>query len=355
MADCFSYTDFTDIVQSVTPFSHRCFSLFSKLFVKSNFSLPLHSIALHDKYTYDFGLIHRTRTPPHFSEDRIEISKYTYNLIDYSSIYTNLLPFPYSTDCYKYTNEEKSVLNFKSKEDCIVKHLERKEFAKCGCNKRWSYREFGDKYFSNKCPESTECQLDANSEVRLLEKVCKNNCYNEYFMDKFYKPVFNEYYLKEGADDTLFIVKKSKNYEITFNYLPKMNLVEFLCSVGGLVSMWFGISVYDIALIFMNKFKERIIHFVLLTKFEKLILIVVNIEEFIYSKCKKIFRKITIIVFSILMFRQIIQVINSYYSYEIVTRFEVQKIKVLPHIRFNMTFIPYLFKFQSKIQENNTI
>jgi hypothetical protein len=86
----------------------------------------------------------------------------------------------------------------------------------------------------------------------------------------------------------------------------------------------------------MNEFKKRIIHFVLLTKFEKLILIVVKVEEFISSKYKKIFPKITIIVFSVIMFHQIIQVINVYYSYEIVTRFEVQKIKVLPHIRFSI-------------------
>jgi hypothetical protein len=37
------------------------------------------------------------------------------------------------------------------------------------------------------------------------------------------------------------------------------------------------------------------------------------------------------------MFHKIITVINIYYSYEIVTRFEVQNIKFLPQIRFSIT------------------
>ncbi len=32
-------------------------------------------------------------------------------------------------------------------------------------------------------------------------------------------------------------------HEILFTYLPKMNLIEYLCSVGGLIPMWFGFSV----------------------------------------------------------------------------------------------------------------
>ncbi len=41
-----------------------------------------------------------------------------------------------------------------TREDCFVKHLERREFEECGCNKRWFYRDFGNENFSNKCPES---------------------------------------------------------------------------------------------------------------------------------------------------------------------------------------------------------
>jgi hypothetical protein len=31
------------------------------------------------------------------------------------------------TDCYDYKREEKSLIRYKSREDCIVKHLERRE------------------------------------------------------------------------------------------------------------------------------------------------------------------------------------------------------------------------------------
>jgi len=184
------------------------------------------------------------------------------------------------------------------------------------------------------CPEPTKCKFDVISEINILDKICKNNCFNEFFMDKFYKPSFNNYYLLMETNATLFKVAKSKNHELSVNYLPKMNLVEYLCSVGGLISMWFGISVYDIALILMKELKKRIIPFIVFIKLEKLFPTFLKFKESISSKIKKKFPNITIIVFSVLMFHQLITVMDIYLKYEIVTRFEIEKIKHLPLVRF---------------------
>ncbi len=59
---------------------------------------------------------------------------------------------------------------YNSREDCFVKHLERKELAKCGCNKKWSYRAFGTGNFSHICPESVKCDFDSKNEISSLEK-----------------------------------------------------------------------------------------------------------------------------------------------------------------------------------------
>ncbi len=52
-----------------------------------------------------FGLIYQSGTPPHFTGNKFEIINSSFNLIDCSSIITELLPFPHSTDCYDYRRE----------------------------------------------------------------------------------------------------------------------------------------------------------------------------------------------------------------------------------------------------------
>jgi hypothetical protein len=173
-------------VESLTLFSHRCLSLYSHLFDEK--LMPTNrtyfQVMVENNFKI-FALIHQSGTPPHFTGNKIEIINSSLNIIDYSSINTKLLPFPHSTDCYDYRREVKLVNGYNSREDCFVKHLERKEFAKCGCNKKWSYRASDQQNFSHICPESVKCDFDSKIEMNSLEKICKNNCYNEHYLDQF--------------------------------------------------------------------------------------------------------------------------------------------------------------------------
>jgi hypothetical protein len=175
----------TEIVESVTTFSQRCRSYFSQLFDNKSLSIINYFYLYIDNNISAFALIHQKKTPPHFARQKIEISKSTVTTIDYTRIVTKLLPFPYSTDCYDYGNNENPVLSYKSREDCIVKHLEKKEFNECGCNKRWFYGYSRHQNLSNICQKSIECKFNAKSEMKLLEIICKTNCLNEYFMNIF--------------------------------------------------------------------------------------------------------------------------------------------------------------------------
>jgi hypothetical protein len=328
--------DFSKLVESVTPFSHRCLSVYSHLLDEK--LMPTNKAffqVMFDGNLKVFGLIHQSGTPPHFTRNKIEITNSSVNIIDYSSIITKLLPFPHSTDCNDYRREAKSENGYNSREDCVVKHLKKIEFAKCGCNKRWSYRAYDKPNFSHICPESVKCDFDSQIEMKSFEKICKNNCYNEHYLDQFY---FIKYFPSvEYLFKTLLICKSFK-YEIIFTYLPKMDLVEYLCSVGGLVSMWFGISVYDLALILVNESKKWIIRIFSSINYEKLTLNVLKFKEMISTKFDEILSKLTIIVFSILMWCQLFEVITIYLNFEIITRFEVQEIMFLPKIqRFHDT------------------
>jgi hypothetical protein len=317
------------LFESVTPISHRCLSIYShyeKLLPPNKTALNI----MFDNKLKIFTLIHQSGTPPHFTANKIKVINSSVNRIDYSSMLTKLLPFPHSTDCYDYRREAKLVNGYNSREDCVVKHLERKEFEKCGCNKRWSYRAFDERNFSRICPESVKCDFDSKIESKSLEKVCKNNCYNEHYLDQF---TFITYDNQLKFFDTKTLSHhKSLKYEIIFTYLAKMNFVEYLCSVGGLVSMWFGISFYDLALVLVNESKKWIIRIFSSINYEKLTLIVLKYKEII-SKFNEILSKLTIIVFSILMLYQLFQVITIYLDFEITTRFEVQQIIFLPKIQ----------------------
>ncbi len=70
-----------------------------------------------------------------------------------------------------------------------------------------------------------------------------------------------------------------------------------------------------------NLMKITLSHVYFLFSFSSLA--VINFKAIIFSKVKKIFSKITIIVFSLLMSIQMIAIIRNYFDFEIVTRFDV--------------------------------
>ncbi len=317
----------TKIVESVTTVSQRCRSYFSQIFDNKSYDQYLFIV---DNNINVFSLIHQKKTPPHFARQKIEIPKSSSTAIDYKRIFTKLLPFPYSTDCYDYENEENPVLNYKSREDCIVKHLEKKEFIKCGCNKRWFYGYSRRQNLSNICLKSIECKFNAKSEMKSLDKICKSNCKNEYYMD-----IINNQITTEELSVYSFrvlILNRFRKQEISFTYLPKMNLIEYLCSIGGLISIWFGFSVYDLVLIFAKEMKKKILLLLVSMKCRFFITAIVKFKQIITSKVNQIFSSITIILFSALMLIQIIAIIRNYLDFEVVTRFDVQQMKLIPNV-----------------------
>jgi hypothetical protein len=317
----------TQLVESLIPGSLECLSYFSQLFDQnSSHRYDDYFAFIIDNSINAFGLIHQTKTPPHFTKNEIEIPKSSRILIDYSSINMKSLPFPYSTDCSYYKSDEKSLIHYKSREDCIVKHLGRRELAECGCNKRWYYRSYRIGNLSNICPKTFKCPLNLKLETKLLEKICKKNCLNQHFVKIIHSSNYNAA-LKENML-SFFQPTKFPKIEILFTHLPKMNLIEYFCSIGGLISMWFGISVYDFVLIFVRETKKRVIYPLGLNRLEMLF----KLRNLVSHKFNQIFSSITITVFSVLMLHQILAVIISYFDYEVVTRFEIEKIISMPKI-----------------------
>jgi hypothetical protein len=208
----------TKIIESVTTISQRCRSYFSQLFDKKSIQKLNHLNFVIDNNISSFALINQKKTPPHFARQKIEIPKSTATKVDYKRVFTKLLPFPYSTDCYDYGNEENPVLNYKSGEDCIVKNLEKKEFDECGCNKRWFYGYSRRQNLTNICLKSSECKFNAKSEIKSLEIICKTNCLNEYYMVYIFGfQIFSKFIL--AANVSNLGISISQKHEILFTYI----------------------------------------------------------------------------------------------------------------------------------------
>jgi hypothetical protein len=323
--DALNCSKLTRIVESLTSHSHRCLSYFSRLFDKNFSAERTHRIVflIPDSINV-FGLIHQSGTPPHFTRNKMGISSDSLIQFDYSSIKHELLPFPYETNCYDYEREQKSMIGYKSREDCVVKRLERRELVECGCNKRWTYWGLSNANLSHICPQTVKCYLNLKPEMSSLEKICRKNCLNQHFFNIITNGKY-EPNLKLNMM-TLFTPGKMDKNELMFTHLPKMYLIDYFCSIGGLISMWFGLSVYDLVLIFIRKTNKTItksLQFIVIFKFRKLFSL----------NYKQIFSRITIIVFSSLMLWQIITIIISYFEYETVTRFEVRIMTSIPTIR----------------------
>ncbi len=98
--------ELSKLVESVTPFSRRCLSIYSHLLdEKFSFSNETFFQIFFDNEIKIFALIHQSGTPPHFARNKIEVINLSFNQLDFSSISTKLLPFPHSTDCYNYARE----------------------------------------------------------------------------------------------------------------------------------------------------------------------------------------------------------------------------------------------------------
>jgi hypothetical protein len=326
-----SCSKFTTIVESVTPHSQKCLSFFSQLLNEK--SSPKNKMKLEfvmPNQINAFALIHQNSTPPHFTKDKIEIPESSQNLIGYTSVVVKLLPFPYSTDCYDNKREEKSLIRYKSKEDCIVKHLERREFENCGCNKKWSYNSYNTTNFSNICPKAVKCHFDSKISTKYLEKICKNNCLKQYFNDIIsssqYMTQLNRVKIKS------FSPFETRKNEIVLTHLPKINLVEYLSSAGGLIMMWYGMiciqSFYYFVLILVRKVMININNRFGLIKFKR--------KKIIHIIFNHIYSIITIVVFTACMVYQISALIKSYLNYEIVTRIQAQEIVSIPSIIISM-------------------
>jgi hypothetical protein len=336
--DCNHVTNF---VESLTPSGTKCLTMFSNLIdVKKYFNTNFGTVLMTETDKNFVVLIHQNTTPPHLFQNIFRFSKGISRGIQFTSERERIMPFPYETNCFENQLDFKNQNSYRSREDCIVKYYQRKEFEKCGCNRKWIYYNPENMTNIRICLDSNKCRFDHKYDKKFLDKICRKSCFNEYF--DFHINSESNVFINKN----LVFINYSLKEQIFVIHLSKMDLNQYFSSIGGLFSMWFGISLYNSVLFLCQSFAYIIKKYLIRTEYFQLLRFQ-SIYWINYYKLIKISQTLLISAFSALMLIQISDVIKSYSSYETITRFEANERQIYPRIILGL--VPY---YNYKILDN---
>jgi hypothetical protein len=301
-----------EIIESVTPYAHRCITFFSQLnSSKYSVSSEINLVITANHLRKMLSIVHKTKTPPHFFKNYVtHKTGYTFSSFIVSSK-ERLLPFPYQTNCKSY---EKSP--HKSREHCILDHMKRLEYDICKCNRKWFYKSLNVTKVERICAKN-ECRVEFNENQ--LNSKCRKNCYNEYYNNRI---------VRENRFDDNFLnwikilLIKVAEKELLYIHLPKMDFIQYLGSIGGLISFWFGYSLYNIASILLSK----------LFNSSRMRCNVCKLNFRHFQRLEKICVKVFLIIFFCLLSYQIFEEIVNYTKYETIYKTQIRRQINLPNI-----------------------
>ncbi len=228
----------------------------------------------------------------------------------YSYIFSSkerLLPFPYQTNCEFYDHSP-----YKSREHCILDHMKRLEYNNCKCNRKWFYKSLNITQVETICAKN-ECRVEFNENQ--LNSKCRKNCYNEY------NRIVAEKIFDNSRKWIQIFLTKVEEKELLYIHLPKMDFIQYLSSIGGLISFWFGYSFYNIASILLSKlFNSSCMRY--------------NIYKLNchFQRLEKFFVKVFLIIFFCLLSYQIFEQIVKYTKYETIYKTKIHQQMNLPNI-----------------------
>jgi hypothetical protein len=307
--------DLCPLYEGFTRFSNKCLTFLNCKYefhpeVAKNLNIQNHENVI--------LLIHNYNIPPQFITTYHKI-KLNYSFIfEYQTMEEILLPLPYESDCYDY-EQNKELFSPRSKEECILNYLKEKEYKKCIFNRYRLYEKY--EFLSNKTKnEPHNCSIQYE---KALNRMCKKDCMSKWYTLSIRENLENFW---NGSELTL---QPSSLYKTKVTHLPKMDLITYLCSIGGLNGMWIGINVYSTLSYLKQLFYNFIGKFAIFRQLS---------NYFSEIKFFRKFRKITahnriiIIICMTLMLFQIFGVIKNYLEYDIITRIEMKTHFKIPQI-----------------------
>jgi hypothetical protein len=200
--------------------------------------------------------------------------------ISYEKKMIKLLPAPYETDCFDYSE------NIRSQSECINEiligeYLQNKCLPKNDENvvyviDNYNYSKFEHKFCQNNKFESRM--------RRIMSRKCRQAC-NQQFYEIWYS---NENYAKN-----MLYLKNSNLQYIVFKSEPAMKFLQYLVSFGGLLGFWNRLSFLDLKNLILKFFKRIFSNECVKRNISKLLLLYKKIKKFLkiqVSQSKLFFR-----------------------------------------------------------------
>lgn len=317
----------SEYVESKTPFAFICVTYLSQLLENNRNFVNLFKTVLNIEIRNGLKpvlLIHDSRAPPHLGRYEIKLQRRKYHQIVFEVITEILLPKPYETDCFDYSiNIGRNDLP-KSREDCIVRYMQSLEYNRCKCNRKWFYRGFEDRKVTEMCKFKNCSVIDKE---KIANKLCKKSCSTEYHIN----------YLKNTYEMSGYLINKSIGLKIeeeevvkvVYEHIPKMDLIYYLSSIGGLINMWFGKSIYFLAHSLASYVCKYLILYLMTWK--TIITTQTSILKISVWMIKN-HKKVLILICTYFMLNQIYFLLSDYLKYETITRFRIAENIYLPNL-----------------------
>ena len=185
-------------------------------------------------------IIHPPDTASHFELNNVFVSKsgeYKYFII--SKVTKLTLPKPYSTDCHDYSDNQLIQQTSRSQSYCMLEYMKIKELNKCGKSIYWNqlliYNE--NQIFNYNGNYSDECIVKMN--YKLLSRICKIDCLSVSYKVKSDMRSSDRW-------NPIIGIPLPRKYNINLLYEPKLTIVIMFSNLGGLISMYFGLSMVEL-------------------------------------------------------------------------------------------------------------
>jgi hypothetical protein len=161
-----------------------------------------------------------------------------------------LLPSPYKTDCIQYNVDNTFASDLSCNETCFVEL----EIESYGC--LYSSYSKASTFFSlpfdfctkNITKDITE-QIYENCKAK-----CKPNCNLSTY--QFFAKIIEKSNLKEYENKFIMNIFSHEEPYLSYIYTPVMDVDQLVYNVGGILTLWFGLSAYSIILRMISMLKN---------------------------------------------------------------------------------------------------
>jgi hypothetical protein len=256
----------------------------------------------------------------------ITLNGYKYYEMSFGKKTYKSLEWPYSTDCDYY----KQNLLFDSRDNCIEYcHLyERNKSNGCLTDPSTESRfSVSNRKMNLNFSHMMLCEnFNKSSFLTKCGKLCKRDCYKHYYQ-------YNCEEKNRKSNEILFLIRinaeNSPNYE--YKAIPKYSFILYVTSIGGLMSLWLGISAIDlraIVKIFVEKLLKIMKNVIQICSsnnyFNKFIHIMHKIIIYLKSFKKLYLKKIYFFLSFICFIYQLIELTLEFTEYKTTTYVEIE-------------------------------